>query len=126
MLVLSAPLAYPVGSMVLGLLPPFELPEGLFWHYVDDLVLDMPVNWGFIVMAPVALILQGEAPQTIFQAVLFVSLAWTPVAAAYSWFTRRARLLHVLLGVYPIIWVTGMGIVLLIEGTFGYAGDTAI
>jgi hypothetical protein len=126
MVVISALLAYPVGNLVLGLLPPFELPEGQFWRYVDDLVLDMPANWGFIVMAPVVLILRGDTPQTTFQSVLLVSLAWIPIAAVYSWFTRRARLPYVLLGVYPIVWFIGMGIVLLIESTFGYTGGTSI
>jgi hypothetical protein len=126
MLAISYPLAYPVGVLVLGLLPPFELPDGQFWLLADDLVLDMPANWGFIVMGPVAFILRGETPQTVFQAVLFSSLAWLPIAAAYSWFTRRVRLLYVLLGVYPAIWFIGIGVVLLIERTFGYAGDTSM
>jgi hypothetical protein len=125
MLVISVPLAL-AGYFVMGLLPPFELPEGQFWRYVDDLVLDLPVNWAFIVMAPVALIFGGETPQTVFATVLLVLLAWAPMAVAYSWFTRRVRLRYVLLGVYPIMWFIGIGIVLLIEGTFGYAGDTSI
>jgi hypothetical protein len=125
MLVISVPLAL-AGYFVMGLLPPFELPEGQFWSYVDDLVLDMPLNWAFIVMAPVALILGGETPQTVLPTVLLVLLAWAPMAVAYSWVTRRVRLRYVLLGVYPIMWFIGIGIVLLIEGTFGYAGDTSI
>jgi hypothetical protein len=75
MLAISYSLTYPIGNVVLGLLPPFELPAGQFWRIVDDLVLDMPVNWGFVVMGPVALVLRGETPQTIFEAVLFGSLA---------------------------------------------------
>lgn len=103
MLAVSVPLSYPVGIFVLGLLPPFDLPEGQFWRCVDDLVLDMPVKWGFVATAPVALILKGGLPQTILQTIVFSCAAWIPIAAAYSWITRRVRMLYVLLGVYPII-----------------------
>lgn len=124
MLAISVPLA--IGGLFVLELLPFELPEGQFWRYLDDLVLDMPVNWGFIVMAPVVLILGGETPQTILQTVPLVLFAWMPIAGAYSWLTRRVRLMFVLLGAYPVMSLVGAGFVLLIESTFGYAGDTSI
>jgi hypothetical protein len=44
MLAVSIPLAYPVGSWLLGLVPSSNLPQNAFWHIVDELVFDMPVK----------------------------------------------------------------------------------
>jgi hypothetical protein len=126
MLAVSIPLAYPVGVLFLGLLPAFEVPPSGFWHIVDDYVLDLPVKWPFLTIAPVDLVMDMEpAPTSPFSWTMLSCVGWLPIAIAYSWLTRRWRLPYVLLGVYPTIWALGIGISLLVDATSGSSFDSS-
>jgi len=97
--VISVPLAIPVGELVveplLSSLPIYPLPDSPFWDLIEDLVFDLPWNWPYLVLAP------GVALAFVY---------WTAIGIAYGWLTRRIRLPWVALGVFPTVWLFGMGL----------------
>ena len=126
MLAVSIPLAYPIGVLLLGLIPSFEVPPSGFRHFVDDYVLDLPVKWPFLTIAPVDLVADVKpAPTSPFTWIILSCVGWLPIAIAYSWLTRGWRLRYVLVGVYPTIWVLGVGISLLVDATSGSSFDSS-
>ena len=125
LLAVSIPLAYPVGSWLLGLLPSLNMPQNTFWHTVDDLVFDMPVKWPFLTFAPIDLVMSGKPDPSLYQLVLLSCLGWGPIAVVYCWLTRRLRLPWVLLGVYPVIWAIGIGLSLLVDATGASSFDSS-